>query len=90
MQCKLTIASKFLTERRLPDLTSIDVENITSDHQNSIMILPEEDDRKCFGGIILKNKEQNIVLKNTLDLRTELAFQKGLPKIRQIIMPRNK
>ena len=54
------------------------------------MIEPELDDKFCFGGVILKNKEQNIVLKNTLDLRTELAFQKGLPRIRQIIMPRNK
>lgn len=52
------------------------------------MIKPEVDDKECFGGIILKNKTQDIVLKNTLDLRTELAFQKGLPRIREIIMPR--
>ena len=65
------------------------VENITNQHQESIMIQTEMDDKICFGGVILKNKEQNIVLKNTLDLRTELAFQKGLPKIREIIMPKN-
>ena len=90
MECKLTLADRFLKERRLPDLSSISVDKITSEHQESIMILPEEDDKICFGGIILKNKENNIVLKNTLDLRTELAFQIGLPEIRKIIMPRNK
>ena len=71
-------------------MSSVPIEKITTEHQESIMIEPEFDDKICFGGIVLKNKEQNIVLKNTLDLRTELAFQKGLPKIREIIMPRNK
>jgi vacuolar-type H+-ATPase subunit E/Vma4 len=90
MECKLTIAGVYLKERRLPDLSSIKVEEVNAEHQESIMISPEVDDKECFGGVILKNKAQNIVLKNTLDLRTELAFQKGLPQIRQIIMPRNK
>jgi vacuolar-type H+-ATPase subunit E/Vma4 len=84
------LSNYFLKERRLPDLSSVPIEKITAEHQDSIMIEPEFDDKICFGGIILKNKEQNIVLKNTLDLRTELAFQKGLPRIREIIMPRTK
>jgi len=88
MECKLTLATVNLRERRLPNLSSIRIENINSEHQESIMIKPEVDDKECFGGIILKNKTQDIVLKNTLDLRTELAFQKGLPRIREIIMPR--
>lgn len=79
-----------LQERRLPDLSSIHVEQITKEHQESIMIEAELDDQFCFGGVVLKNQAQNIVLKNTLDLRTELAFQKGLPRIREIIMPRSK
>ena len=90
MECKLTIANYYLKERRLVDLSSINVEEINKDHQERIMIKPEVDDKECFGGVILKNKDQNIVLKNTLDLRSELAFQKGLPRIREIIMPRNK
>lgn len=90
MECKLTMATHSLKERRLPDLSSIHVEQITKEHQESIMIEPEFDDKICFGGVILKNKEQNIVFKNTLDLRTELAFQKGLPRIRQIIIPHTK
>lgn len=86
----MTLSNYFLKERKIPDLSSVPIEKITIEHQESIMIEPEFDDKICFGGIVLKNKEQNIVLKNTLDLRTELAFQKGLPRIREIIMPRTK
>lgn len=90
MECKLSISNYYLNERKLADLSLIKIQEITKEHQESIMISPEVDDKECFGGVILKNKDQDIVLKNTLDLRTELAFQKGLPRIREIIMPRNK
>jgi V-type H+-transporting ATPase subunit E len=89
VDCNLTVGSRFLKERKLVDLTSIPIEKITKAHEQSILIPAEIDDQYCFGGVILKNKEHNIILKNTLDLRTELAFQKGLPEIRRILIPKN-
>lgn len=88
VDCKLVIGNSFLKERKLIDLSKIPVENITKDHEESIMIPAEIDDKYCFGGVILKNTKQDIILKNTLDLRTELAFQKGLPEIRKILIPK--
>lgn len=39
---------------------------------------------KSFGGIILKDKTKKIICKNTLDLRTEMAFYNMLPEIRKM------
>ena len=36
-----------------------------------------------FGGVILKDITEKIICKNTLDLRTEMAFQEMLPEIRK-------
>ncbi len=44
---------------------------------------------KSFGGVILKDKTQRIICKNTLDLRTEMAFYKLLPDIRRMCFERN-
>lgn len=88
VECKVTLGTTFLKERRLVDLSSVPVEKVTKDHEESILIPAEIDDRYCFGGVILKNNSQNIILKNTLDLRIELAFQKGLPEIRKILIPK--
>ena len=87
-ECKIILGNYYLRERKINDLSKIEVSKITNDDEESIKIAPEDDDKKCFGGVILKNKRQDIVLKNTLDLRCEMAFQLGLPEIRRIIMPR--
>ncbi len=43
------------------------------------MVGKNEDDLKCFGGIILTNVEGNIICKNSLDVRVDLCFQESLP-----------
>lgn len=78
--------NKPLKLRKLVNLSSIEVNNINSEHEEMIKIGPDEDGNMCFGGIVLMNLEKNIVLKNTLDLRAELAFQKGLPHLRRILL----
>ena len=40
-----------------------------------------------FGGVVLKDQSENIICKNTLDLRVEIAFQQLLPQIRKILFP---
>lgn len=90
VDCKIALGNESMKERKLVDLTSVPVHQITKDHEESIYIPAEIDDKYCFGGIVLKNKSEDIILKNTLDLRIELAFQKGLPEIRKILIPRDK
>lgn len=77
--------SNYLIERNLVDLSDIDVADITDDHENSIRLSNQEDDKICFGGVVVKDKTERIICKNTLDLRTEMAFQQLLPDIRHIM-----
>lgn len=77
--------SNYLIERNLVDLTDVDVADITDDHEHSIKLGNQEDDKICFGGVVLKDKTERIICKNTLDLRTEMAFQQLLPEIRHIM-----
>lgn len=77
--------SNYLIERNLIDLTEVDVDDITDDHEHAIRLTNQEDDKICFGGVVLKDKTERIICKNTLDLRTEMAFQQLLPEIRQIM-----
>lgn len=77
--------SNYLIERNLIDLTSVDIADITDDHEDSIKLTNQEDDKICFGGVVLKDVTERIICKNTLDLRTEMAFQQLLPEIRKIM-----
>lgn len=77
--------SNYLIERNLVDLSEIDIADITDDHEHSIKLGNQEDDKICFGGVVIKDKTERIICKNTLDLRTEMAFQQLLPEIRQIM-----
>jgi vacuolar-type H+-ATPase subunit E/Vma4 len=82
---KLTISNKnYLEERMIPNLTEMKLETITDEHERSIKISKHIDDKFCFGGVILKDKTESIICKNTLDLRTEMAFHQLLPEIRKI------
>jgi V-type H+-transporting ATPase subunit E len=46
-------------------------------------ILAKNDENiKCFGGVILTSEDGLIVCKNTLDSRIDLAYQHMLPSIR--------
>lgn len=38
------------------------------------VISKSEDEKKCFGGLVLTNEEGNIIFKNTLDIRVDLCF----------------
>jgi len=54
------------------------------------LIPKNEDDKKCFAGVVLCNEEGNIICKNTLDVRVDLCFQDSLPDIREIMFPAKK
>jgi len=77
--------NNYLIERNLIDLSDVDVADITDEHEHSIKLTNQEDDKICFGGVVLKDKTERIICKNTLDLRTEIAFQQLLPEIRKIM-----
>eukprot|EP00825_Cyclidium_porcatum_P046624 TRINITY_DN7386_c0_g1_i3.p2 TRINITY_DN7386_c0_g1~~TRINITY_DN7386_c0_g1_i3.p2 ORF type:complete len:141 (-),score=35.01 TRINITY_DN7386_c0_g1_i3:122-544(-) len=57
-----------------------DLENYKKD-----VISKSEDDKKCFGGVIMTNDDGNIIFKNTFDIRVDLCFQDSLPQIREIM-----
>lgn len=38
-----------------------------------------------YGGVIVFNKDNSIMCKNTLDLRMQIAFEKQMPEIRKIM-----
>jgi V-type H+-transporting ATPase subunit E len=46
-----------------------------------------DEDKKCFGGIIVFNGDLSIICKNTVDARLELCFQDSLPPIRGLLFP---
>lgn len=53
---------------------------------NKIQVISKtENDKKCFGGILMTNKDGLIVCKNTIDVRTEQTFQDSLPVIRSTL-----
>lgn len=66
--------SKFMNERKLLNLEDIEINDITMEHEQSIKIPHDQDDISCIGGVILKDKTKQIICKNTLDLRIEMAF----------------
>lgn len=82
---KLRISEKnYLEERMIPNLSDTELGDINDEHEVSIKIAQDIDDKFCFGGVILKDKTEKIICKNTLDLRTEMAFHQLLPEIRRI------
>ena len=46
-----------------------------------------DEDKKCFGGVILTDETGVIICKNTIDARIELAYQMLLPSIRRSLFP---
>ena len=45
-----------MNERILPDLSAIPLDDISDDHEQSIKMRQESDDKMCFGGVLLKDK----------------------------------
>lgn len=76
-----------LTERVLEDNNNIQVQDYDIENYRKDVISKSEDDKKCFGGIIITNDDGKIVFKNTLDVRVDLCFQDSLPLIRETMFP---
>lgn len=83
-------STRHLVERVLKDNSKISLEKYDTDVGKLEVITKNEDDKKCFGGIILTNKAGDIIVKNTLDVRCDLTFQDSLPEIRRIMFPKSK
>lgn len=67
-------STRHLEERKLADNSAIPLAKYDASIGALEVIHKNEDDRKCFGGIVLTNKAGDIIIKNTLDVRCELAF----------------
>ncbi|KAL4438747.1 hypothetical protein ABPG74_013420 [Tetrahymena malaccensis] len=80
-------ASRFLEERSLKDNGNISLNDFDIALGAKEVISKNEDDKKCFGGILLTNQAGDIIVKNTLDVRCDLAFQDSLPDIRSYMFP---
>lgn len=78
-------AERFLEERPLVDNNNVPLDNYDVELGAREVISKSQDDKKCFGGIILTNQTGDIIVKNTLDVRCDLAFQDSLPIIREIM-----
>eukprot|EP00828_Plagiopyla_frontata_P014849 TRINITY_DN1934_c0_g1_i1.p1 TRINITY_DN1934_c0_g1~~TRINITY_DN1934_c0_g1_i1.p1 ORF type:complete len:256 (-),score=72.84 TRINITY_DN1934_c0_g1_i1:85-852(-) len=76
-----------LQERKLVDNSKFKVEEYNL-VENEI-IQKYQEDKLCFGGVILLNKEKNITCKNTLDIRIDLSYQESLPIIREKLFYQN-
>lgn len=82
----LSVCDKhFLVQRDLPDFSSADIAALTEEHQVQNLLASHEDDKVCFGGVVLKDETGKIICKNTLDLRTEMVFNQTLPQIRKLL-----
>ncbi|EGR28914.1 vacuolar ATP synthase subunit e, putative [Ichthyophthirius multifiliis] len=78
---------RFLEERQLINNFSIPVDQYDIHTGQLEVIQKNQDDKKCFGGIVLTNKNGDIIVKNTLDVRCDLCFQDSLPDIRNFMFP---
>ncbi|CAK59852.1 unnamed protein product (macronuclear) [Paramecium tetraurelia] len=76
---------KCLDERALIDNSIKSVQDYSSQESSSEVISKTENDKKCFGGILMTTKDGLIVCKNTLDVRTDQTFQDSLPIIRSTL-----
>jgi V-type H+-transporting ATPase subunit E len=76
-----------MEERKLDDNLRVRVESYNLEIGNHEVVSKSDDIRKCFGGILLVNRDQNIVVKNTLDVRVDLCYQDSLPDLREILFP---
>jgi V-type H+-transporting ATPase subunit E len=65
---------KCLDERIIADNSQIKVENYDVETGRREVVFKNEDDQKCFAGIVLCNDEGNIICKNTFDVRVDLCF----------------
>ena len=72
-EVEIKVDSNFLELREIKG--HIDAERVDKNQENV----------RCFGGVILTNDDGLIACKNTLDNRIELAFQHMLPVIRKIL-----
>ena len=66
--------NRFLEERTLVNNQSIPIDQYDVNTGQLEVIQKNLDDKKCFGGIILTNKNGDIIVKNTLDVRCDLCF----------------
>eukprot|EP00825_Cyclidium_porcatum_P046626 TRINITY_DN7386_c0_g1_i6.p2 TRINITY_DN7386_c0_g1~~TRINITY_DN7386_c0_g1_i6.p2 ORF type:complete len:194 (-),score=47.40 TRINITY_DN7386_c0_g1_i6:122-703(-) len=76
---------KYLIERKLEDNSNLQVQEYDLENYKKDVISKSEDDKKCFGGVIMTNDDGNIIFKNTFDIRVDLCFQDSLPQIREIM-----
>lgn len=74
-KCNVTLEkNNVLIERKLRDHGKVRVTEYTEEDGLEDQLAKNEDDKKCFGGIILTNVEGNIICKNTLDGRVDLCY----------------
>lgn len=78
---------RYLDQRNITDNSSVSLESYDNNMGQREVIHKNEDDKKCFGGILLTNQGGDIIVKNTLDVRCDLAFQDSLPDIRTFMFP---
>lgn len=67
-------STRFLIERQLTDNSGVSLATYDIALGQREVISKNEDDKKCFGGIVLTNKAGDIIVKNTLDVRCDLSF----------------
>lgn len=67
-------SSRYLEEREIKDNTNITLAEYDITVGAREVISKNEDDKKCFGGFLLTNQAGDIIVKNTLDVRCDLAF----------------
>lgn len=65
---------RFLEDRVLVDNRRVSLNDFDVALAEKNVITKNEDDKKCFGGIIITNHLGDIIVKNTLDVRCDLAF----------------
>lgn len=70
----ISIEKTYLIERTIENHANIPVNQYDIELGKNEVIKKNEDDTKCFGGVILTNDEGNIICKNTLDVRIDIAF----------------
>jgi V-type H+-transporting ATPase subunit E len=64
----------FLRKRVIDDRTKLDVHEYTDELGLKDQIDKARDSEECFGGVLLTNKEGDIICKNTLDVRVDMVF----------------
>lgn len=79
--------NKYLIPRVVRDNSTTKVADFDVAKGHEERISKNEEDKQCFGGIILTNEEGNVICKNTLDVRCDLCLQDSLPTVREIMFP---